>query len=690
MQFTKIIAKEAVSITRADDFTDTMFTVNATFTMEGSENARITIDGTSTNATYTIYSNGGGISLDYVTIQNCSISNHGGAMHVENATATMSNGSITNCNANDAGAVYLTSANFTMTNVNITGCSVTLSGGAIWMTNSSSFIMDGGEISNCETTGNEGGALYITGTGCSALMKGSAKITDCHSINKAAGGINLGGGTFTMTDDSYISACTANTYGNGIYINGGTFNISGNAYVDSTNDVYFSDNTSNIINISGNLTKDEVAKISLIAYIEGKQILSAADGVDLAQQVGKFTLSDEDFVIGSDGKIQQVPTYATGITYAVDAETGMETLYISSAEGLATFRDIVNGSLSSNITVQGKDNGNGKTFNVNTSVSDVNAVLEKDITISGEWTPIGVYSNTTGSANSYLGTFDGNKNTVTFGSDVQITGQSIGLFAKISTGCEIKNLVIDGSVNGSASNLLYGGGIVGYSEGGNIQDCVNKATVNSPIVGGIVGYVNSSSSVSILGCVNLGKITGSNYGAGIVGSYNGSISISLCINTGSISSSGTACGISGGTSSNCVVQQCVNLGTLSASNFLYGITSGSGTINDNISAGKFDGSVTDTMYAVSSSEGTNYYDASIGSGVTSSNATSKTTTELFSVFDDPVSWSSDENRYPLPNLQSRLPEGIWDEIVVAATPEDIGGGTGGGATALQGTPVTSE
>lgn len=237
---------------------------------------------------------------------------------------------------------------------------------------------------------------------------------------------------------------------------------------------------------------------------------------------------------------------------------------------------------------------------------------------------------------------------------------------------------------------MYGGGIVGYSEGGNIQDCVNKATVNSPIVGGIVGYVNSSSSVSILGCVNLGKITGSNYGAGIVGSYNGSISISLCINTGSISSSGTACGISGGTSSNCVVQQCVNLGTLSASNFLYGITSGSGTINDNISAGKFDGSVTDTMYAVSSSEGTNYYDASIGSGVTSSNATSKTTTELFSVFDDPVSWSSDENRYPLPNLQSRLPEGIWDEIVVAATPEDIGGGTGGGATALQGTPVTSE
>lgn len=455
-------------------------------------------------------------------------------------------------------------------------------------------------------------------------------------------------------------------------------NLSGDAKLDAP--IYLVENTK--ITITGDLTADNVATITLDGtFTEGTQVLQA--GVDLANQVGKFTLSNEEYCIDSNGMIAK---YAQGLTYIGSSSDDPGTLYISSAEGLITFRNIVNGSFDSDIIVRYQDNSNSThTFSAGEPSQNINAVLENDITISDEWTPIGVYSNTTGSARSYLGTFDGNQHTVTFNSDVNITGQSIGMFAKISTGCEIKNLVIDGFVKGSASNLLYGGGIVGYSEGGNIQNCVNKATVNSPFVGGLVGYVNSSSSVSILGCVNLGEITGSNYGAGIIGSCNGSnsISISQCINTGAIvSSSGTACGISGGTSSNCVVQQCINLGTLSASTFLYGITSGSGDIKNNISAGKFEGSVTYTMYAVSSSEGTNnYYDNSIGSGVSSSYATGMETTELFSVFNDPLSWTFAEGRYPLPNIELTLPvgtgeESIWNQILDSAKVEISGGGGG--------------
>lgn len=458
-------------------------------------------------------------------------------------------------------------------------------------------------------------------------------------------------------------------------------NLSGNVKLYTP--IYLVEKTK--INITGELIEEKVATITLDeTFTEGTQVLQA--GVDLANQFSKFTLSNEEYCIDSNGMIASAINYAQGLTYIGSSTDSPGTLYISSAEGLATFRDIVNGSFDSNIIVRYEDNANS-THTFSAGVSNINAVLENDITISDEWTPIGVYSNTTGSANSYLGTFDGNQHTVTFNSDVNITGQSIGMFAKISTGCEIKNLVIDGFVKGSASNLLYGGGIVGYSEGGNIQNCVNKATVNSPIVGGLVGYVNSSSSVSILGCVNLGEITGSNYGAGIVGSCNGSnsISISLCINTGSIVSSGTACGISGGTSSNCVVQQCINLGTLSASTLLYGITSCSGDIKNNISAGKFEGSVTYTMYAVSSSEGTNnYYDNSIGSGNNFSPiyATGNETTELFSVFNnDEIGWSSAENRYPLPNIESTLPEGtgeksIWNQILDSAKVEISGSGGG--------------
>ena len=315
----KLIANDAVTISRGDDFTSNFFNVSSGVSLEiaGSENSTITLDGGNTNSS-SITAQSPLITVNgKLTLSNCTLQNNtnnasqnpfGGAVYVDGGTLNFFSGTIQNCTADDAGAVYLTSANFTMTNVNITRCSVTLSGGAIWMTNSSSFIMDGGEISNCKTTGNEGGALYITGTGCSALMKGTAQITGCQSTNKAAGGINLGGGTFTMTDNSCISDCTANTDGNGIYINGGTFNISGNAYVDSTNDVYFSDNTSNIINISGNLTKGEVAKISLSEYTVGKQILSAGDGVALAEQVGKFTLSKDEYTIAQDGKLAKKET----------------------------------------------------------------------------------------------------------------------------------------------------------------------------------------------------------------------------------------------------------------------------------------------------------------------------------------------------------------------------------------------
>lgn len=463
-------------------------------------------------------------------------------------------------------------------------------------------------------------------------------------------------------------------------------NLSGNVKLYTP--IYLVEKTK--ITITGDLTADNVATITLDGtFTEGTQVLQA--GVDLANQFSKFALTQSadgtKYEIDSDGRLALVSqNYAAGLTCDVGSDNTV-TLYISNAEGLITFRNIVNGSFDSDIIVRYQDNSNSThTFSARVPSQNVNAVLENDITISDEWAPIGVYSNTTGSARSYLGTFDGNQHTVTFNSDVNITGQSIGMFAKISTGCEIKNLVIDGFVKGSASNLLYGGGIVGYSEGGNIQNCVNKATVNSPIVGGLVGCVNSSSSVSILGCVNLGEITGSNYGAGIVGSCNGSnsISISQCINTGAIvSSSGTACGISGGTSSNCVVQQCINLGTLSASTFLYGITSGSGDINNNISAGKFEGSVTNAMYAVSSSEGTNnYYDNSIGSGVSSNYATGMETTELFSVFNyDEFGWSFAENRYPLPNIELTLPvgtgeESIWNQILDSAKVEISGGGGG--------------
>lgn len=702
----KITALDNVTISRVDSFTGNFFNVSSGGSLElaGSENSTITLDGGYSNSS-SITAQSPLITVNgKLTLSNCTLQNNtnnasqnafGGAVYVNGGTLNFSSGTIQNCIAGDAGAVYLTSANFTMTNVKITGCSVTLSGGAIWMTNSSSFIMDGGEISNCKTTGNKGGALYITGTGCSALMKGTAKITGCQSTNTAAGGINLGGGTFTMTDNSCISGCSAKTNGNGIYINGGTFNISGNAYVDSTNDVYFSDNTSNIINISGVLTKEEVAKISLSKYIEGKKILSA-DGVDLAQQVRKFTLSNEEYCIDSNGMI--AINYAQGLTYIGSSTDDPGTLYISSAEGLATFRDIVNGSFTEKIIVRYQDNSNS-THTFSDEVSNIDAVLVNDITISDEWTPIGKYANDT-SKKPYSGTFDGDGKTVTFDNITHSSTEmySSGLFQMVSG--SVKNLVIDGSISRTVTGYI--GGVVGYLDGGTIENCVNKAIISNEATngtGGIVGYV-ANSTATIKNCVNMAKVesTQSTVG-GIVGatgviSGTSNVSISKCINMGEISALSNVAGILG-FAYPITIENCINLGKIvstrtdDVASYAAGIVIPSDnqivTVTNCINAGNVVTCNNYSVGAISTSEnGTytnNYYDSKINSNVLESDIDGievKSTSELIgsNLSLEGISdgqWTFADNRYPLPNIAENIPDDendeIWNAVLEAATPD---------------------
>ena len=208
--------------------------------------------------------------------------------------------------------------------------------------------------------------------------------------------------------------------------------------------------------------------------------------------------------------------------------------------------------------------------------TDINITLDTDLTLTGEWTPIGTESQ------PYTGTFDGNGKTITgltvtgsdrytglFGfikstvknvvlTEINITsGTFVGGVAGWSFGGNIENCSVSGSVSGSDV-----GGVVGYQQGGSITGCSSSATVKgTQRAGGVACATNSGATLTA--CYATGDVTVENDGTnnshagGVVG-YNGGGTLTACYATGSVTGSGSGTIYVGGvTGSN-------NLGTLTA------------------------------------------------------------------------------------------------------------------------------
>ena len=189
--------------------------------------------------------------------------------------------------------------------------------------------------------------------------------------------------------------------------------------------------------------------------------------------------------------------------------------------------------------------------------TDINITLDTDLTLTGEWTPIGTESQ------PYTGTFDGNGKTITgltvTGSDrytgllgfikgtvknvvlteINITsGTFVGGVAGWSFGGNIENCSVSGSVSGSDV-----GGVVGYQQGGSITGCSSSATVKgTQRAGGVAGATNSGATLTA--CYATGDVTVENDGTnnshagGVVG-YNGGGTLTACYATGSVTGSGS-------------------------------------------------------------------------------------------------------------------------------------------------------
>lgn len=159
--------------------------------------------------------------------------------------------------------------------------------------------------------------------------------------------------------------------------------------------------------------------------------------------------------------------------------------------------------------------------------------MTADLDMGGKQMPsIGHYNDYTTQENPELvreskvfrGTFDGDFHTIDnltiVSNNAEATLGGLGLFAVSYPETRICNLTLGQGVTVEGSEFDNVGGFVGYSAGGNVENCRILGTVNGGgmNVGDIVGSVEES--MTITGCVNAGRLVGHSFAGGIVGYAN--------------------------------------------------------------------------------------------------------------------------------------------------------------------------
>ena len=228
-------------------------------------------------------------------------------------------------------------------------------------------------------------------------------------------------------------------------------------------------------------------------------------------------------------------------------DDGQGNYTVTSAEGLKNIAKLVNEE--------------GKT--------DIDITLTGNITLTGDWTPIGDNNN------QYTGTFDGGGHTIT-GLTVTTSDQYAGLFGRIGSGGKVMNVKLEGVQIESDNETSDVGGVAGWSYG-TLENCSVSGSVigrgKNSIVGGVVGYQHGG---FLTGCSSSATVNAGNTAGGVVGGTNSGATLTACYATGSVTLESInqygnfAGGVVGCNSSSSTLQACYAWGNVTGS--------GSGTI----------------------------------------------------------------------------------------------------------------
>ena len=443
-------------------------------------------------------------------------------------------------------------------------------GGGIYVGYTGVLTMKNCTITDCNAT-TSGGGLYIA-------TNGSANLNGCTISKNTAqnGGGIYQSGNVTLTDCTF-SGNTATINGKALYLQSGTLNVNGKIQ-SSTDDFYII--TGKTITIQSPLSTDSSILVTPSSYTVGTQILQADSGANLADEVNKFKVSEDKWLISS-----------TGILFSLEAQTN------ETSENVAIFTNIPAGceatvnldnlsqtswsgsspaSISGNVTLtaststtisSGSDsiftvkNGGTLTLNENVTletssqgtscinVEEGGTLILNGATIqatpgynvSGITITHGTLTINTGNITNFTGS-----PIVATNSIITITGGTISSnFSNVKlTDCtaNIKNLIVTG--NTTSSN---GGGInISGSGTYTFNNCTitsNTASVRggTPRYGGGI-YIDTTGTVSFTNC-NISGNTAKGYTTSNLGKGGG-----IYLNSGRLTTTG--CTISSNTTTN--------------------------------------------------------------------------------------------------------------------------------------------
>ncbi|MCR5135641.1 MAG: DUF5979 domain-containing protein [Oscillospiraceae bacterium] len=282
------------------------------------------------------------------TLQNAKASGHGGAVDLQNGQLIMNDGAlIHNCDGN------------------------TLGGGAVYLHTHTSFIMNGGTITNCKSA--RGGAVYCSVDSASFTMNGGI-IEDCESKTYGGhgGAVDVEDGIFTM-NGGIIRNCTAKNNGGAIYIHANdTFIMNGGLITgcsaDQHGSVIYTENHVTVTLTGGTITGNTVSDTYRAFYLNGQDCRLYISGnpviydnvTDSGQQrnidISSVTSNNVNNIITVNDALSpdaKIGVYAPSGHDAVGEQFGN---YLSSVstDNFDIFRN------DKNIYLVGKDGGNNK------------------------------------------------------------------------------------------------------------------------------------------------------------------------------------------------------------------------------------------------------------------------------------------------------------------------------------------
>ena len=230
------------------------------------------------------------------------------------------------------------------------------------------------------------------------------------------------------------------------------------------------------------------------------------------------------------------------------------------------------------------------------SHSDFSAKLMNDITLDGDWEPIGKDYN-----HQYNGTFDGDNHTISAlkidQKEADASGNmELGLFGEINA-ATIKNLTVQGSVKATIPSSAYGSvyiaGVVASNQGKSTLENVTsnvEVTVTGNGGGPIIGGLSANAySLTIQQCANLGNVTTENGTVAGLGSVSwGTVTVKCSYNSGNISgTTGNIGGLCANGVGNVNIDDSYNSGNISGTTGnVGGLCSGSANINFSYNTGK--------------------------------------------------------------------------------------------------------